>query len=90
MRDVAYQLREAAREDGVPLSLLPFDRYDPDDRYWWLRPTRNPAFCGKIVAAAEDAASPADLFVGFYTEKGIGETARSEFASEAGPAGPAQ
>jgi hypothetical protein len=82
----ATEVREAAILTGAdPLYLVPFNRYDPEDTYWWLSPEPdNPAFkYGKIVLAGGDGAAPGDLYVGLVFEKGIGLTAAELFAQSA-------
>lgn len=85
-REVTYQLLEAAQAaKAEELHPLPFNRYDPDDTFWWLSPsTENPAYrFGKIGIAAREIVPPGELFVGLVIEKGVGETAAPMFADTA-------
>lgn len=85
-RDAAYQILEAAKAvKADELHPLPFNRYDPDDTFWWLSPSsENPAYrFGKIGIAGREIVRPGELFVGLVVEKGIGESAAPMFADTA-------
>lgn len=82
VHDAATVLREEARRARAEkLYMIPFNRYEPHDTYWWLSPRPdNPAYrFGKIVLAAGEGAAPGELFVGLTSEKGVGPSAAPAF-----------
>lgn len=82
IREATSAVKRYADAGGASnLRLLPFNRFEPSESYWWFSPTaENPAFrYGKIAFAGGPAAAPGDLFVGLYLEKGIGPTAAPMF-----------
>jgi hypothetical protein len=84
--DATRRLQAAAHAAGVSgLHRLPFNRYAADGSVWWLSPSsENPAFkYGKLIVSGDVAADPSDLFVGFYVERGVGQTAAPMFADTA-------
>ncbi len=86
VHQAASDLRDAAtRAKAAPLHLLPFNRYAPENTFWWLSPiNQNPAYPhGKIILGAAELADPLDLFVGFAIEKGVGPSASELFAETA-------
>jgi len=84
-RAAAYAVQEVAHASGFPrLTALPYNPLQPDSTTWWLSPsTDNPAYkFGKIIFTSKDAA-PADLLIGLYIEKGIGQTAAGPYSETA-------
>ena len=72
-RDLAYALSDyACAASGKRVSLLPFNRYQPDNTFWWICPgADDPAYhYGKFVT--KSAEQSGDLFAGICFEKGIG------------------
>jgi len=79
-RALAQALRDYALPDQCrSVSLLPFNRFSPDETNWWLCPASdNPAYhLGKFTVKRTDHDD--DLFVGVGFEKGIGPTAAEFF-----------
>jgi len=81
-RALAEALRDYAQPDQCPsVSLLPFNRFSPDETNWWLCPkSENPAYhLGKFTVKRTDHDD--DLFVGVGFEKGVGPTTAEFFKS---------
>ena len=85
LHDAAIQLRGAARRAGEGLHLLPFSRYDPEHRTWWLSPVaENPAFAhGKIVIEQPSVVEDGAVIIGLHVEKGVGPSAAEAFQATA-------
>lgn len=78
-------LAAAPRRTGLHgLHALPFNRFRREDTTWWLSPTAgNPAYRhGKVVLTRRDA-TPGDVFVGLYVEKGVGPAAAPAYRDTA-------
>jgi hypothetical protein len=73
-------LAAAVKASHHGLTALPYSRFDPDVSTWWLSPsTENPAYkYGKIIFTLRDA-TPANMLVELYMEKGIGSTAAEPY-----------
>jgi len=77
---LAHALRDYARPDfGANISLLPYNRFRPDDTSWWLCPgPQDPAYhYGKFIAKGAEPSG--NLFAGVCFEKGIGASAAEAF-----------
>ena len=76
---LAQALYDYAHRDFGRMKLRPFNRFGPDDTFWWLCPeSDDPAYrFGKYIA--KTAGPCADLFAGVCFEKGLGPSAAALF-----------
>lgn len=84
-QDAAKGVLAAATAAGYQgLTAIPFNRFDPDSTTWWLSPSKEyPAYnYGKIIFTNRDA-TPGDMLVGLYMEKGIGPSASAPYRETA-------
>lgn len=85
-RSAAYAVqRELTAQGWQPLSARPWNRYDPDNTFWWLVPSTDwPAYKhGKVFFSPERA--PAEhLFCGLHIEKGLDPSVAPAYTSARG------
>jgi len=84
-QDAAKSVLTAGVRAGYEgLTAIPFNRFDPNSTSWWLSPSKDyPAYkYGKIIFTNRDA-TPGDMLVGLYMEKGIGPSASAPYRETA-------
>jgi hypothetical protein len=70
---------------GDGLSMIPFNRFKPEDTLWWLSPSAEiPAYRhGKFIFCWDtEEAEGKELAVGYYVEKGLSGKAASVFGTD--------
>lgn len=68
------------------MTCWPYNHHEPDTTWWMLVPSPiNPSYkCGKVCFDWYDGERRDGLFIGFYCEKGIGDSARPAYDSPKG------